>query len=86
MEIISIHRVSFFGIAHFLEEFYYPVKQTGSHKKCENLEHGGVPIPLNWSGYHYRMCFTEELGPVVQSIVSLTSSLRGQLVKCLTTL
>ena len=26
------------------------------------------------------------LGPVVQSIVSLTSSLRGQLVKCLTTL
>ena len=26
------------------------------------------------------------LGPVVQSIVSLTSSLRGQLVKCFTTL
>ena len=26
------------------------------------------------------------LGPVVQSIVSLTSSLRGQLIKCLTTL
>ena len=26
------------------------------------------------------------LGPVVQSIVSLTSSLRGQLVKCITTL
>ena len=26
------------------------------------------------------------LGPVVQSIVSLTSSLRGQLVKCLMTL
>ena len=25
-------------------------------------------------------------GPVVQSIVSLTSSLRGQLVKCFTTL
>ena len=25
------------------------------------------------------------LGPVVQSIVSLTSSLRGQLVKCFTT-
>ena len=29
---------------------------------------------------------TEQLGPVVQSIVSLTSSLRGQLVKCFTTL
>ena len=26
------------------------------------------------------------MGPVVQSIVSLTSSLRGQLVKCFTTL
>ena len=25
-------------------------------------------------------------GPVVQSVVSLTSSLRGQLVKCFTTL
>ena len=28
----------------------------------------------------------KHLGPVVQSIVSLTSSLRGQLVKCFTTL
>ena len=28
----------------------------------------------------------ENLGPVVQSIVSLTSPLRGQLVKCFTTL
>ena len=28
----------------------------------------------------------EQLGPVVQSIVSLTSSLRGQLVKCFMTL
>ena len=28
----------------------------------------------------------EDLGPVVQSIVSLTSSLRGQLIKCFTTL
>ena len=27
-----------------------------------------------------------DLGPVVQSIVSLTSSLRGQLVKCFSTL
>ena len=29
---------------------------------------------------------SKELGPVVQSIVSLTSSLKGQLVKCFTTL
>ena len=28
----------------------------------------------------------KHLGPVVQSIVSLTSSLRGQLVKCFTTI
>ena len=28
----------------------------------------------------------KDLGPVVQSIVSLTSSLRGQFVKCFTTL
>ena len=28
----------------------------------------------------------DDQGPVVQSIVSLTSSLRGQLVKCLMTL
>ena len=28
----------------------------------------------------------DKQGPVVQSIVSLTSSLRGQLVKCFTTL
>ena len=30
--------------------------------------------------------FCEHQGPVFQSIVSLTSSLRGQLVKCFTTL
>ena len=28
----------------------------------------------------------DRLGPVVQSIVSLTNSLRGQLIKCFTTL
>ena len=32
---------------------------------------------------YFLMCHS---GPVVQSIVSLTSSLRGQLVKCFTTL
>ena len=32
------------------------------------------------------MASAEDLGPVVQSIVSLTSSLRGQLVKCFMTL
>ena len=42
--------------------------------------------------YIYNVLFTndnvnlEQQGPVVQSIVSLTSSLRGQLVKCFMTL
>ena len=38
---------------------------------------------------HLYLYFTVSFGvldPVVQSIVSLTSSLRGQLVKCFTTL
>ena len=33
----------------------------------------------------YCMSRAKDLGPVVQSIISLTSSLRGQLVKCFTT-
>ena len=33
-----------------------------------------------------QMQFKQDQGPVVQSIVSLTSLLRGQLVKCFTTL
>ena len=32
---------------------------------------------------HFDFNLTKHLGPVVQSIVSLTSSLSGQLVKCL---
>ena len=35
---------------------------------------------------HIQMSSVIEQGPVVQSIVSLKSSLRGQLVKCFTTL
>ena len=33
-----------------------------------------------------RLDGLSDQGPVVQSVVSLTSSLRGQLVKCFTTL
>ena len=37
--------------------------------------------------YNIDQCLSRiHQGPVVQSIVSLTSSLRGQLIKCLTTL
>ena len=42
------------------------------------------------SEYRLRLVYSQsassDLGPVVQSIVSLTSSLRGQLVKCFTSL
>ena len=34
----------------------------------------------------WTLIFVIVQGPVVQSIVSLTSSLRGQLIKCFTTL
>ena len=68
-------------------------------KKCEELLQCKAPLILstknisvfgkandalnNWAlGYHNVPRF---LGPVVQSIVSLTSSLRGHLVKCFTT-
>ena len=58
---------------------------------------GLVESPLNRLLYPIRLLYLfgykldfspQELlqGPVVQSIVSLTSSLRGQLIKCFTTL
>ena len=34
-----------------------------------------------WKNWFYYCCFTKQ-GPVVQSMVSLMSSLRGQLGKC----
>ena len=37
-------------------------------------------------GLNLSLCLDQDLGPVVQSIVSLTSLLRGQLVKCFMTL
>ena len=46
-------------------------------------------IPLIWDVAHvgkFLQTRTQDQGPVVQNIVSLTSSLRGQLVKCFTTL
>ena len=42
-----------------------------------------TPVNTGITGY---VLAADCLGPVVQSIVSLTSSLRGQLVKCFTTL
>ena len=45
----------------------------------------GLAIRHSTEGFSMLKPLTH-LGPVVQSIVSLTSSLRGQLVKCFTTL
>ena len=42
-------------------------------------------ITSGWIYVMRRVLLDVCLGPVVQNIVSLTSSLRGQLVKCLTT-
>ena len=41
---------------------------------------------LNNDAVGAHNCMKVDLGPVVQSIVSLTSSIRSQLVKCFTTL
>ena len=45
-----------------------------------------VPVVRMSIGFVYCYASKDHQGPVVQSIVSLTSSLRGQLVKCFTTL
>ena len=50
------------------------------YKKFLNKKQA-VNIPPLVTGYEFNA-----QGPVVQSIVSLTSSFRGQLVKCFTTL
>ena len=49
------------------------------------LESDALPIALHGPAHDEKMKY-DYLGPIVQSIVSLTSSLRGQLVKCFTTL
>ena len=49
-------------------------------------KHGYNAPPTNRSYKDSLQSLLKDQGPVVQSIVSLTSSLRGQLVKCLTTL
>ena len=59
--------------------------------------HGTPPLTMSFQMYCLQLVYSLMyihmvsvgmlcmLGPVVQSIVSLTSSLRGQLVKCFTT-
>ena len=43
-------------------------------------------LDLQSLSFSHFFILTHHQGPVVQSIVSLTSSLRGQLIKCFTTL
>ena len=58
--------------------------QWASGKFCE---HKGMVVPLCSQNLPLAFCEGKKnLGQVVQSILSLTSSLRGQLVKCFTTL
>ena len=51
-----------------------------SHAYCFFFFNKGIQLVPHWRKK------PTELGSVVQSIVSLTSSLRGHLVKCFTTL
>ena len=46
----------------------------------------GVVGTLNYVFVKSSLALCQHQGPVVQSIVSLTSSLSGQLIKCFTTL
>ena len=62
----------------------FSLKDTSKKLKCRLLQFlfGALSTRVN------SLSTTDEniWAPVVQSIVSLTSSLRGQLVKCFTTL
>ena len=50
------------------------------------LESDGLPTALRSPALILVSALWADRGPVVQSILSLTSLLRGQLVKCFTTL
>ena len=55
-------------------------------RKFCRLLFGSERVNTDSASFHLIMLCQGNLGPVVQSIVSLTSSLRGQLVKCFMTL
>ena len=64
-------------------------RANNHYYKCHNVEGGRFKHTSD--GHEHKSASTSNRlkyanqGPVVQSIVSLTSSLRGQLVKCFTT-
>ena len=66
--------------------------QSLSNRKASTADFNVYNIPINDTPFELHVFWQSDtrhrikLGPVVQSIVSLTSSLRGQLVKCFATL
>ena len=66
---------------------YYHFRQGGDLIWIVNeIEYDFVRTDVATGGMFWSGMYCLYQGPVVQSIVSLTSSLRGQLVKCFTTL
>ena len=57
-----------------------------SHKMILMRDHSIYFYGKMWKIIPKASVTPSDLGPVVQSIIGLTSSLRGQLVKCFTTL
>ena len=68
------------------DEFPYPRKHASASFLCIPAQSIYQEVEINCLHYSAWDKDIFHLGPVVQSIVSLTSSLRGQLVKCFTTL
>ena len=76
----------------FHEILYSSISHIQATESKDNVHEGSKSaLSQKLIKVGYNVCVTENdifesLGPVVQSIVSLTSSLRGQLVKCFRTL
>ena len=69
--------------------YVHTIKQTKKKKEEKNRIIDIIHVIYMYLVIHYLayfLCFDSNQGPVVQSMVRLTSSLRGQLVKCFTTL
>ena len=67
----------------FLRQVFF---LQNKHKNLDPSYKMGLDFGIVLEGKHHLRAAFVQLGPVVQSIVSLTSSLRGQFIKCFTTL
>ena len=92
----TIHLIIFTGISHQVGHDYMHIlirpSINCSHVPSDRFSNGETRHEISdrdaeYSGYQANFVQTvpKHQGPVVQSIISLTSSLRGQLVKCFTT-